>query len=492
MSDYSVPKHIRDQRPSGTMVKKQKGRYYVYEYSSTSIKVTLENGDSKWKSSVKMGPCIGQITEADGFIPNNNSLRGSDVSVLEFGGYFFAREYSKATLCLLKEVFNADDASHIYAVACIFVVEGFTYMKNISRLYQESVLSHYFPSLKMGYEALHTLYRSLGRKGEIADRFEQLLIKRSSGRIAIDGHVIACTASHSDLSAYGYKSKKIGCEQINWMTAYDVNTRKPLVNQMFNGADPDKTSVQILFSRFDFENTLFLVDRGFNTEINKKLMSENGNTYIMPMISGRKDYIWVYEQIKFDKRRSFIYDKDGYSSLICYQEFQPEEGKRYFAFLDTTRQSAERATYIKKVGEHKQGYTEEGLKENEKDFGLFLIETSDVEKKAEIIFSDYKSRWGIETFYDYIDNSIDFNSLYQQDYCCMQGLSFIMQIAGMIFHDLKNVTDKANMSFKNTILLLKGIKAVRERNRWMIRNINKERRIICESINLHTPIVLDV
>lgn len=81
---------------------------------------------------------------------------------------------------------------------------------------------------------------------------------------------------------------------------------------------------------------------------------------------------------------------------------------------------------------------------------------------------------GIETFYDYIDNTLDFNALYQQDYCRMQGLSFIMQIAGMIFHDLKDITDKNNISLTNAMLLLKGIKMVRERKHWMIRNVNKE------------------
>ena len=53
---------------------------------------------------------------------------------------------------------------------------------------------------------------------------------------------------------------------------------------MFNGADPDKTAVAVMFSRFRFENTLFLVDRGFNTDKDKALFSGNGNTYIVPMI----------------------------------------------------------------------------------------------------------------------------------------------------------------------------------------------------------------
>ncbi len=70
-------------------------------------------------------------------------------------------------------------------------------------------------------------------------------------------------------------------------------------------------------------------------------------------------------------------------------------------------------------------------------------------------------------------------------------LTFILQIAGMIFNDLKDITDKNNISFTNAMLLLKGIKVVRERKRWMIRNVNKERRKLCEKLGLSLPVIFE-
>ena len=58
MGKYSVPQEIRDLRPSGSMVKAQSQRYYVYEYSSTKVKVNLEDGTFKWKTVTKMGKCL--------------------------------------------------------------------------------------------------------------------------------------------------------------------------------------------------------------------------------------------------------------------------------------------------------------------------------------------------------------------------------------------------------------------------------------------------
>ena len=487
MGKYSVPQEIRDMKPSGSMVKAQAQRYYVYEYSSTKVKVYLEDGSFKWKTVTKMGKCIGQITMEDGFIPNKNALTSDDITIKEYGSYKVVTSFSESTLNQLKEIFNAKDANEIYCVACIFVVDGFTYMKNMNRLYQESYLSHLFPDAHMGYEALKNLFHNLGSRGGKIDEFEQRLLDNSSKKVAIDGHVIACASDCNDLSAFGYKAAKLGSEQVNWMTAYDIETKIPLLNQMFNGADPDKTAVQSLFDRFDFKDTLFVVDRGFNTATDKKLMSTNGNSYIVPMIQGRKDYARVHDGLSFDKRKNFIYDKDGYSSLIYYKEFT-DNGDRYIAYKDTTRASAERQTYIKKIRSGKSGYTEEGLLANDVDFGLFIMETSDMNKHPREIFCDYKSRWTIETFYEYIDNEMDFNTIYQQDYCGMQGLGFIVQIAGMIYHDLRMALDKKNLSLRDVINELKGIKMSKERARWMIRNNTKAKREICEKLDLVIPV----
>ena len=201
------------------------------------------------------------------------------------------------------------------------------------------------------------------------------------------------------------------------------------------------------------------------------------------MIQNRSDYNLVYNQIKFDKRRCFVYDKDGYSSLIYYQDFN-EKASRYIAYLDTTRQSAERATYIKKMNAGKKEYTEQGLREHEKDFGLFLIDTSDRTKTAKEVFSDYKSRWGIETFYDYIDNTIDFNSLYQQDYNKIEGLSFVIQVAGMIHQELKSFVEQHDHSLKNVMKTLRGLHLSKEKGKWNLKNNVKEKRALAELFDI--------
>ena len=492
LGKYSVPAEVRAlKRPDGTKVKNIGGHYYVYESSSKRVKVP--GPDGSWISKVKTtsGKCIGRITLSDGFIPNDTRLADDEVTVFGYGDYALAMSGGN-TLNELKKKFNAADANQIYVVAVITVVHGFTYMRDMSMVYNESFLKLRFPDVHVGEDALRTLYENLGKKRIRVDAFEQQLIDGSSKKVAFDGHVIACASELNDISAYGYKASKLNSEQINWMTAYDVKTGRPLASEFFNGSDPDKSVLSQFFDRFTFTGTLFVVDRGFNTEANKKLLSSDGNSYIMPMIQGRNDYKDVYESIKFDKRRSFVYDKDGYSSLVYYYDHRSSGNGGGIAFLDTTRQSAERHTYIKNMNAGKKKYTEDGLKASEKDFGLFILETSDAEKSPRELFSDYKSRWSIETFYNYVDNTMDFKSLYQEDYCRTEGLGFIIQVAGMIHCELTEITRKHKLQLKKAMRTLKGLRLSKEKNNWHIKNAVKEKRELAEklSISLDPDIIL--
>lgn len=488
MGRYSVPESIRAMKPKGTMVKKIKNGYYVYSYSSTQVQITDDNGNKRWKTKTTMGDCIGLITETDGFIPNEGFVFKDTITGRNYGDYAFALHCSGETYSRLCSVFHLDDAKQIYSAAIIFFVDGFTYMTSMKDVFDISYLAIKFEKVHLGYDALHALYRNLGTRNKKVRKFENMIIEKSSKRVAIDGHVIACTSECNDLSEFGYKASKLGTEQINWLTAYDVVEGLPLLSHIYSGADPDKISVQSLFERYEFSNTEFLVDRGFNTETDKQLMSSNGNTYIVPMISNRKDYASVIEILKFDKRRYFVFNKDSYASMIYYAEFvSKDETCRYIAFQDTTRAGAERQDYIKAMTSSRKGYTEEGLVENEIYFGLFLLETNNFELTAEDVFCHYKDRWTIETYYNYVRNEADFNALYQQDYFCMQGLSFIVTVSGMIYHDVKKIAEDSKLSVKEVMKEMKKLKISLEGNKWIVQNKIKSVRLIAEKVGFEIP-----
>ena len=335
MGKYSVPESIRQQKPKGTMVKNISGHYYVYEYSNYT--------DSNGRRRTKMGKAIGAIKEGLGFVPNTTFASDSEISSLDFGEYAVSIANSGKTRSLLWECFNPEDAARIYGLALIHFIQGFTYLKDVKDYYDMSVLSLAYPSLKMGYSSLSSLYDSLGRRQGSVLRMEEKLAAMSSGQIAIDGHVIGCGSTENDLAEKGYKFRKLGEAQINLLMAYDVNTGMPLLSRIYEGASNDKVSVKDFLSQIELRNMLFIIDRGFYSTENVNLFSSDGNAYIIPLAKNLKTCRSAVHSLEMHDR--FMYQKGRKASVVEYKD-EIIGGYRVLTYRDLNESTAEQETWI--------------------------------------------------------------------------------------------------------------------------------------------------
>ena len=178
MGNYSVPESIRIHKPKGTMVKRIKNGYYVYNYTSKQIPIFDAGGNKRWKTKTEMGDCIGLITETDGFIPNDGFVSKDEITARNYGDYAFAINSSQETLNRLYAVFHQDDARQIYSAAIIFFVNGFTYMTSMKGVFDLSYLPIVFEKVHLGYDALHALYKNLGTRGKRVHDFESMIVPR--------------------------------------------------------------------------------------------------------------------------------------------------------------------------------------------------------------------------------------------------------------------------------------------------------------------------
>jgi len=182
-------------------------------------------------------------------------------TTLEYGQYALAFANSKDTLSRLLSVFNPVDAYQIYFMALFYFVNGFTYLKNIDVLFQQSYFAELFPDLKLSYHVLSSLLDSLERKQENVMRFEQMLNDDSSHELAIDGHFIASFSYLNDLSENRNKFHLLKDSQINVLMTYDINNKNPVLARIYKGGNLDKISIKDILQRFDFHDTLFIVDK---------------------------------------------------------------------------------------------------------------------------------------------------------------------------------------------------------------------------------------
>ena len=480
MGNYSVPESIRQYKPKGTMVKRISNYYYVYEYSNYT--------DGNGKRHTKMGKVIGSIKEGVGFIPNSTFTCDSEISSLDFGEYAITMANSRKTLALLKECFNPQDAVTIYTVAMIHFIQGFTYLRDIHSYYDMSILSIRYPSLKLGYDALSKLYDALGRRQGNVIRMEEKLISDCSRQMAIDGHVIGCESTMNDLAEKGYKFKKLGEAQINLLMAYDVNTGIPLMSRIYEGASTDKVSIKDFLDQIVLKDMLFIVDRGFYSVDNLNLFSSNGNAYIIPLGKNLNTCKAAVHSLEMHDR--FMYQKGKKASVVEYKE-EIIDGYRVLTYRDLNESASEQENYLRHMGRGDKSYTNEGFQKAKYYMGVTVLQTSLENASPEEIYTLYKKRWTIETFYNYFKNKAGYNSLYAEDYYKTQGLAFIMLVSALIHQELEAAVANIDGKTVSTCLLeARMVKAHKRHDNWTVCNCLKKQVELFKQLNTPLEVAL--
>lgn len=426
-----------------------KGSYYVYKYHS----LKLPNG--KWSSS--SGDLIGKIVPDVGFVPNKKykeelskqmKLDFTDsVTDLAYGQYDLLMYLSNDIFSLLREHFDLDVAAQIYSYALILCANGFVHVDQVNEFYSESILSFLFEcfSIKMGKDALNTLLHYLGSRTQRVTAFQQCLIDNfSSGSVAIDGHVVRSMSDNNDLSEAGYKMGSLKSTQINLLIAFDINYKFPLMYKTYRGSSVDKSSCVSFLESQHFTNTLFVVDNGFYSSAVLKPMSENGNSYIIALSTNNKHFKRIKENGLEYTSGKFLYGvgkkKDAF---IEYYEEQIGETKRIIIYKDIDENNSTRKSYLKHMAFGDEGYTQEKYESYCEWWGVLPVETTS-DESAEEVYRDYKGRWSIETYNNYIKNQADFNGLKFQDYYNQKGFDFIMLVTGIIHCKLNQAVNEMN------------------------------------------------
>ena len=474
----TIPDDILQYKPCPCCrVRNDNGTYRVYKYNS----IKLPSG--KWSSD--WGYLIGKIIPGKGFSPNKrykkeleeqNKVPFSDsITDVSYGKYSLLMSLSEDVLKKLEECFSIEKAAQIYSYALIMCANGFVYMDQIDDYYQESILSviHHNYGFKMGYTALASLLHDLGMKTNPVKAFEQSLIDNSSKKIAIDGHVIRSCSTENDLAEPGYKTNLIKAPQVNLLVAYDIKQKLPLMYRTYRGSSVDKKSVVELLESRSFSDTKFVADRGFFSETVIKLMSQNGNTYIMPVPSNNKNFKRIKKTLAYTSGE-FVY-KSGNKNCarIIYYEEQIDDTTRIIVFKDEDENNSKRKSYKQLMDAGESNYTQEKYDKFCDWWGVYFLQTN-TDESADTVYADYKARWSIETFNNYIKNDAHFSNLKMQDYYVDHGFDFIMLVTGLIHSKLNDAVKRLNKPSISTfdILLKAGhIRMVCDDNKqWKLHN----------------------
>jgi transposase len=180
---------------------------------------------------------------------------------------------------------------------------------------------------------------------------------------------------------------------------YDVNTGIPLFARMYRGACNDKSTIEDIADLLDFSGILFVIDRGFYSARNLKILSANDNTYIIPVPSNTDVFRNAMKDAKYSD--SFYYRSGKKHARIEYTSQRISDTEYVYVFRDIDENEKCRYNYQHCIELGKKGYTQEKFEQQKEFFGVYVLQ-SNAGLPAQDIFGSYKKRWGIETFYQYL------------------------------------------------------------------------------------------
>ena len=474
----NIPAEISKYRPckSSRIRYDSDGTYRVYKYKAKKL------ASGRWASD--SGYLIGKIIPEEGFIPNKRYMKeleeqgiitySDGITDVAYGQYALLMQIASDVYIRLKRFFPLEMATQIWSYGLILCANKFVYRDQVDEYYQESYMALVFRdfSFKMGYKALNSLLHHLGSRGNPVREFEQSLIDECSRNIAIDGHVIRSCSENNDLAEPGYKTKLLKAPQVNLLIAYDTKTNIPLMYRTFRGSSVDKKSCEALIRSRNFRNVKFIVDKGFRSAEVLKAMSADGNCYIIPVLSSDKNFKRIKENLEYTDEFIYKAGKKDTARILYYRE-EYKEGRTITVYKDVDENNSKRKSYMINMDLEEEGYTQEGYDQYSEWWGVYVLEST-TGNSAEEDFRDYKSRWSIETFNNYIKNDAGFNNLKIQDYYEEQGFNFIMLVCGLIHAKLNQAVVDMNKTSISTIdVLLKAghMRMVQNKdNIWELQN----------------------
>ena len=143
-----------------------------------------------------------------------------------------------------------------------------------------------------------------------------------------------------------------------------------------------------------------------------------------------------------------------------------------YVFKDVDENNSKRKNYQLLMDAEEEGYTQENYEKYCEWWGVYVLQDT-TGQSASAVYSDYKGRWSIETYNNYIKNDADFNDLKNQDYYCAHGFDFIMLVTGLIHSRLNEAVKALGKSSLSThdILIKSGhMRMVLHDEQWSLHN----------------------
>ena len=303
----AIPEYIRKvPRPVNTVVvdngKDGPNRYAVRERAGTKY---IRDGNPQPKN----GKVIGHIFDG-AYIPLNGETAASGPDMLSYGAAAFAKSVSADILADLLDVYPAKDACAVMAIATLRIIRPSITADRMGTHYRRTFVCQHHPGAALSANTICTFLQKLGQDGGRRKAFYQ---KRAaaviaSHHIAIDGTLKQDSSTVNDLSAFSYKARRKGCQEVSVLYAYDIEAMEPICAEVFPGNSIDASSYASFIRDNDIRRGIIVSDKGFPPSQIKKELEERPDLHFLTPIKRNDVRIANNDMLSFEGVLSGIDD----------------------------------------------------------------------------------------------------------------------------------------------------------------------------------------
>lgn len=478
-----IPEWAKKQRIKGTEIKIIGGNYYLCKVTS--------KWDPKIKRSRKIsGEYLGVLTP-EGLMPVKRKMVNikEPVCSKEFGSSWLLYSITEDIKQHL-EIRFPDMWKEIYSICILRTIRPCAF-RYIAERYDHSSLSELLPNLSLSGSSITNLLGKLGSRRKSISLFMKDFLLDEHEYLIFDGTRLVSSSKGMDDNQLGYNNEGIYDPQVNLVYAFlgGKNNNVPAYYRKFPGSICDVNAFCSMVSEINIKDVIIIADKGFGSKANFDDLDEAGLDYIIPLRRNSRE---------FDRSPLLAADKSGFKGVFQFND-RPiwhysclDEYKRtVVVFLDSELRLKEEKDYMRRLSARFKGYTEEGLRAKQLEFGTIVLKTG-LNEASDKIFQLYKRRTQIEQMFDDYKNLLDMDSSYLQNDSSMEAWLFLNHICLMSCYKVFELLRSHDLLKKYSVkgVLQEYLSNVRIENitgAWRYEVITKRNRDLLKKLSLDLP-----
>ena len=363
--------------------------------------------------------------------------------------------------------------------------------------YEGDIAKYLFFDAKIRSGAISEFLEDFGSEKlqkEFFKRYLPIATKDNKEGLIIDG-----TAMPNDINIpineFGYNEGSVD-KQIKFLSVISADNNMPLYFRYNSGSIADVSTINNTIKELKANNAnskSVLLDAGFYSNDNIKLLQDNNIDFIIRLPKGRNLFKDLTNDIKQDQLESLANAvKVSKKRVVFIQEKKCHINKKdvyAYIILDPKKKADLSSNYLADILDDNNNDIDDidnqKITEKLKSKGIFVILSSKKQKKNEIL-DIYYSRQKVERLFAFSKSDLNLLPLRTHKESTLRGYLFLLFLLSYFFMKIHKKLKK-KFTIEQSFIILSSLKAKIYENQILIQEANKKQKIIFELIGHQIP-----